>query len=178
MPLSYKNFRGDTYYLHSKITKKGNTSYHFSKNGKGAAEISEIPVGYELYEEPNGKVYLRKKTKEYIHDEEIQIIQKGMERYSEIKDFKLDIKKNMVYVYTADQELPIPPALQPKYKQYDTQLRFVLIDENERAFEVERFCYLGSIDDWIHIDESEDLETLVQEYTQHLGKDSFYELGT
>ncbi|RIW34287.1 hypothetical protein D3H55_09910 [Bacillus salacetis] len=173
MTVSYKNFRGDTYYLHSKLTKKGNTSYHFSKKEEGAADIREIPVGYEIYEEPNGKVYLRKKTKEYIHDKEIQIIQKGMERYSEIKDFKLVIKKNMIYVYTADQDMDTPPGFQ----QYDTQLRFALIDENERTFEVERFCYSGSIDDWIPIDGSEDLETLVQEYTQHLGKDSFYELG-
>ncbi|MGM0843701.1 MAG: hypothetical protein ACQEUT_01900 [Bacillota bacterium] len=177
MPLSYKNFKGDTYYLHSKLTKKGNTAYHFSKQAKGAAELRELPEGFEIYEEPNGKVYLRKKTKEYFHEDEIRVIQKGLETHSEIKDFKLDIKKNMVFVFTADEELPIPPLLVDKYKQYDTQLRFVLIDEEERIFEVERFCYLGDIEDWIYIDNSADLESLVQEYAQHLGQDSFYDLG-
>ncbi|MGD6803464.1 hypothetical protein [Rossellomorea aquimaris] len=177
MPLSYKNFKGDTYFLHSKVTKKGNTTYHFSKAAKGAAELREIPAGFEIYEEPNGKVYLRKKTKEYFLGDEIQVIQKGLKTHSEIKDFKLDIKKNIVYVYTAEQELPVPPQLLDKYKHYDTQMRFVLIDEDERSFEVERFCYLGGIDDWIYIDDSTDLESLVREYVQHLGQESFYDLG-
>jgi hypothetical protein len=63
-----------------------------------------------------------------------------------------------------------------KNKQYDTQLRFVLVDEDEQRFEVERFCYLGCVDDWIYLDDSTDLEKLVRDYTQHLGKGSLYGL--
>jgi hypothetical protein len=49
MPVYFNNFRGDTYYLHSKLTRKGNTSYHFSKKAEGAAEIDEVPDGIEIY---------------------------------------------------------------------------------------------------------------------------------
>lgn len=70
----------------------------------------------------------------------------------------------------------LPEEIMNSIKQYDGVLRFVLVDKEDRAFEVERFCYLGSVDDWIYLDGSDDMESLVKEYVPHLGKDSFYEL--
>jgi hypothetical protein len=177
--ISVENFRGDTYYLHSRLTKKGNTSYHFSKKAEGAAVIDEIPSGFEIYEDPNGKLYLRKKTRQHIHDDEYRLINEGMRKYSSIKDFKIDVKKNVVYIYLVENSFEhdlIPNHLIDKNKQYETPLRFILNDEEERRFEVERFCYLGGIDDWIHLDGPADLESLIREYIQHLGKESFYKL--
>ncbi len=179
MTISFKNFRDEIYYLHSKLTKKGNASYHFSKTAEGAAGIDEVPDGFEIYEDPNGKVYLRKKIKQSIHENEIRLIEKGMKTHSIIKDFKLDIKKNVIYIYTVEnsfEDAPVPKHLLDKYKQYDTSLRFILADPDERRFEVERFCYLGDIDDWVYLDGPSDLEYLVREYTKHLGKESFYDL--
>ncbi|MCK6207063.1 hypothetical protein KZX50_16590 [Bacillus infantis] len=179
MALSVKNFRGDTYFLHSRLTKKGNISYHFSKKPDGAADIQDVPEGYEIYEEPNGKVYLRKKTISPIKADELRLIEGGMKKYSIIEDFKLDVKKDAVYIYQVVDSFddgPVPKPLLQKYKQYETSLRFTLIDKNERTFEVERFCYIGSIDDWIYLDGPDQLERLVREYTEHLGKESFYEL--
>lgn len=180
MPVSYENFRGEMYHLHSKLTKKGNTTYHFSKKEEGAISINTIPDLYEIYENPNGKVYLRKKMKPLIIEEEVKIVEEGMEKNCEIEDFKLDIKKNFIYIYTLDNEMKnrvIPEQFINKYKQYETQMRFVLIDQDERIFEVERFSYKGSINDWIYLEGSTDLEELVRKYTQHLGRESFYELG-
>ena len=71
MPIIYKNFRDDTYFLHSKLTTKGNTTYYFSKEAEGAAELDQVPSGYEIYENPNGNVYLRKEQKPVIHTEEL-----------------------------------------------------------------------------------------------------------
>lgn len=179
MVLFVKNFRGDTYFLHSRLTKKGNLSYHFSKKTEGAADIQDVPEGYEIYEEPNGKVYLRKQIISPIKADELRLIEEGMKKYSIIEDFKLDVKKDAVYIYQAvdsfDDAL-IPKPLQEKYKVYETSLRYTLIDKDERTFEVERFCYTGSIDDWIYLDGPDQLERLVREYTPHLGKESFYEL--
>ncbi|WP_413378105.1 hypothetical protein [Alkalihalobacillus sp. 1P02AB] len=177
--VSYQNFRGETYYLYSKKTKKGNTTFYFSKQSTDAAPIAEVPKEFEIYEEPNGKVYLRKKSKPYIHEQELKVIQTGIEKHSGIDDFKLDIKKKTIYVYIAHQPLvagAMPNHLLEKHKQYDTSLRFILTDEEERRFEVERFCYSGSVDDWIFLAEATNLEELVQKYVQHLGKESFYDL--
>ncbi|MFB1052251.1 hypothetical protein [Paraliobacillus sp. JSM ZJ581] len=179
MALIYRNFRGDTYYLHERLTKKGNKTFHFSKRLDASTSAGEIPSGYEIYEEPNGKVYVRKQTKPIIKQEEINIIREGMKKHCTVDDYKLDSKKNVIYVYTIEdsfQDLPIPLSLGSKYKHYETKLRFVLVDKADRFFEVERFCYLGGIDDWITLDCSEDLKELVREYVQHLGKESFYEL--
>ena len=55
-------------------------------------------------------------------------------------------------------------------------LQFVLIDEEERLFEPQRFSYLGSIDDWINIGDIDSLPELVEIYVQHLDEDSFYDL--
>ncbi|MGD6875685.1 hypothetical protein [Bacillus infantis] len=179
MVLSVKNFRGDTYFLHSRLTKKGNPSYLFSKKAEGAADIQDVPEGYKIYEEPNGKVFLRKQAISPITADELRLIEEGMENYSIIEDFKLDVKKNTVYIYQPVDSFdaaPVPKPLLEKYKQYETSLRFTLIDRNQRTFEVERFCYIGGIDDWIYLDGPDHLERLVREYTQHLGKESFYEL--
>ena len=55
-------------------------------------------------------------------------------------------------------------------------LRFVLDDELLRIFMTERFCFLGSVDDWIEIGEPDILKKLVEKYVKHLEKESFYEL--
>lgn len=177
MVFSYKNFRGDTYYLHATQTKKGNPRYHFAKKIDESTSEDQLPKGYEVYEEPNGKVYARKKTKAMLNPAEISIISDGMKKYSEVSDFKLDIKKNIVSIYTnesTEEESLIPLSL--KHKYYEAKMRFILIDEEARTFVVERFCYLGSVDDWIDLDCSDDLSELVKEYVQHIGKESFYEL--
>jgi hypothetical protein len=179
MTVSFKNFRGEIYYLHSKLTKKGNTSYHFSKKAEGAAEINEVPDGFEIYEDPNGKVYAKKKTKRFIQEDELRLVEEGMKKHSIIKDFKLDINKSVIYIYTVEnsfEDAPVPKYMLDEYKQYEASLRFILTDPDKRKFEVERFCYLGGIDDWVYLDGPGDLEHLVIEYTQHLGEVSFYDL--
>jgi hypothetical protein len=179
MTVSFKNFRGEIYYLHSKLTKKGNTSYHFSKKAEGAAEIDEVPDGIEIYEDPNGKVYAKKKTKRFIQENELRLVEEGMKKHSSIKDFKLDIKKDVIYIYTVEnafEDAPFPKTLLDEYKRYETSLRFILVDPDERRFEVERFCYIGRVDEWIYLDGPDELERLVREYVQHLGEESFYNL--
>ena len=37
-------------------------------------------------------------------------------------------------------------------------LRFILADESKRTFYVERWCYLGSIDDWVDIERGRAVE--------------------
>jgi hypothetical protein len=55
-------------------------------------------------------------------------------------------------------------------------LRFVLDDAKQRRFVCERYCFLGSIDDWIFIGGSEPLADLVRTFMPHLGAESFFEL--
>ena len=59
---------------------------------------------------------------------------------------------------------------------YSPMLRFVLDDAKQRRFVCERYCFLGSIDDWIFIGGSEPLADLVRTFMPHLGAESFFEL--
>jgi hypothetical protein len=46
----------------------------------------------------------------------------------------------------------------------------------KREFIAQRYCYLGSIDDWIDIGSPDTLQNLVKTYVKHLGQDSYFEL--
>ena len=59
---------------------------------------------------------------------------------------------------------------------YTPVMRFVLQDEVQRAFEPERYCFRGSVQDWISIGEPDQLQTLASRFLKHLGTDSMYEL--
>jgi len=60
--------------------------------------------------------------------------------------------------------------------RFEEKMRiFVKETKNSRAFELQRYCYRSSIDDWITIDWDEKLENIVKKLI-HLGKESYYEL--
>ncbi len=61
-----------------------------------------------------------------------------------------------------------------RYAQFAPVLRFTLIDEDQRTFEAERMCYLGSIDDFIHIGYGP-LEPMVSDIIATLGTEEFFE---
>ncbi|GAE93410.1 hypothetical protein JCM21714_2490 [Gracilibacillus boraciitolerans JCM 21714] len=140
MTVQYTNFRGDDYFLHVRQTKKGNPSYYFKKDDPDTT-IDEIPEGYEIYEHPNGRVFLTRKSKQKIMDEELDIIKHSMENFSPIRDYKLDVRQKSIYLYTYENPVPydenpvIVEALSdPKYKSYDAQLCFSLVDKKQGCF--------------------------------------------
>ena len=55
-------------------------------------------------------------------------------------------------------------------------LRFTLIDEGERQYSAERWCFLGAIDDWFFLSGGNSLENLARRYLPHLSRESFFEL--
>ncbi len=67
-------------------------------------------------------------------------------------------------------------ASNERFAHYQPILRFTLIDAEQRLFAPERYCFRGSVDDWIPIGEPDTIEKLAVKYLKHLGKDSFYEL--
>ncbi|MBC8526766.1 MAG: hypothetical protein ISS28_01935 [Candidatus Cloacimonetes bacterium] len=191
MSITYINRKKDKYYLHEVKTKKGNLKYFFSKRKEGKL-VNEIPEGYEIYENPNAQVFLRRIQPRLVTEEELKIINNGIRQYSSLKNFKIDIKRNIITIFLPDRDekdledlLKIPIF---KNKQggiiefltnhitYSPMMRFVLIDKEERIYEVERYCFRGRVDGWISLECSSNLKKLVHKYCPHLGKDSFYDL--
>ena len=190
MIVTHTNRKGKTYYLHQGTTKTGKPKYFFALRDKGEL-VEAIPSGYEIYENPNAQVFLRRKRPSIITDGEITIVEAGMRQYCRVKYFIIDVKKNIIIIYTPDQDVDfladslsfLPGARSDKAQavrqialSYSPMLQFVLMDKTKREFKVRRYCFLGSIDDWIGIGKAGSLSELVETYVQHLGKASYFEL--
>ena len=61
---------------------------------------------------------------------------------------------------------------------YTKMMRFKLVDRAKRLFVVQRWCFRGSVDDWIGLGSRTraPLPNLVRTYVPDLGKESFYDL--
>jgi hypothetical protein len=55
-------------------------------------------------------------------------------------------------------------------------LVFQLVDVTRHMFQTQRYCFLGSVDDWIKIGKPGKLTQLVKKYVKHLGQDSYVAL--
>jgi hypothetical protein len=113
--------------------------------------------------------------------------------YATVKDYKIDVKDNAILIYTSEQDLD---ALADLFKHthpnplenvelmttlrntmhYSPMLVFQLVDVTRRTFQTQRYCFLGSVDDWIVIGKPGKLSTLVKKHVKHLGQDSYVEL--
>ncbi|NMF83453.1 hypothetical protein [Nodosilinea sp. P-1105] len=189
MAIEYVNRKQKTYYLHAGKTKTGKPKYFFSMKAEGTL-VETIPEGYEIYENPNAQVFLRKVQPRVITPEEVAIVREGVKRVAKLDYFMVDVKGKRIVVYLCDQNVDVLMDLVTSSPRrdagtvdrltqsftYSPMMQFVLVDEETREFEVERWCFRGSVDDWLGLDSSTDLKALVKQYGRHLGKESFYEL--
>ena len=191
MAVKYVNRKGQTYYLHESRTKTGKPRYYFSLKKEGTL-ADEIPEGYEVYEHPNGQVFLRRVRPKAITDDEVAVVERAMERFYGSPYYQLDVKGDTLEVFVPDQdveglcgllgtmltgEASAVEAEVSRALTYSAELRFILVDEQEREFLVQRYSYLGSVDDWIDIDGPGELASLAERYAKHLGRDSLLELS-
>ena len=190
MTLQYTNHKGETYYLHKGAGKRGGSQYSFSKKQVGAS-VKSIPKGYETYEDPNGRVFLRKIVPTKISQGEISAVENSIRQYAKLRNYKIDVKRKAITIYLPDQEIADlrscfdslvfinHSSLDKSLKNiltYSSVMRFILTDEKERRFRVERVGFLDPDDDWVSLEGPNDLQKLAQKYCRHLGKDSFYDL--
>lgn len=192
MTISHTNRSLQTYYLHQGTTKTGKPRYYFSQKSEGTL-VDHIPDGFEIYENPNAQVFLRRIPKKIITDAEVQVVKEGMETFSKVKPFIIDVKKEIIYIFISkgtdrlsemiratagpfNRDAGTIEQLVQRSMQYTSDLRFTLIDKQTRRFQTERYCYLGSIDDWIDIGHVDSLDVLVKTYLPHLGQESFFDL--
>jgi len=122
-------------------------------------------------------------------------VEKGIRVYAKLDYFIMDIKSNILTIFLPDVnnnnvdnswmriQAYYTNLTFDKFKEkilkesnYSALMRFILKDEEKRTFVVERYCFLGSIDDWIFLEQSDNLKKLVMKYCRHLGRDSFYDL--
>lgn len=190
MSIQYTNKKKQRFYLHQGTTKTGKPKYFFSMKKEGTL-VDKMPDGFEIYENPNAQVFLRRIQPKIITDEEMAIVQQGIKQLSKLHYYQIDVKKNTIIIFEANQDAEaFAEILKFAHKakemgrdnlpirliSYSPMLRFVLVDEEKRVFKTERYCFLGSVDDWITIGKVGKLQNLVKKYVKHLGQESYYEL--
>jgi hypothetical protein len=194
MQVTYTDRKGKIYYLCQGLTKKGKPRYYFTREPKGKP-VEAVPEGYEIRESVNGVVSLAKKRAALILPEEREAVERAIERHSKARNYRMDVKGKRIVVY--ERVGPDVEDLSPMLRRigqlsstrlgelqasldrnarFTPVMRFTLSDEEKRTFYTERWCYLGSIDDWIHIGRSGPVHLLAQRFVPLLGSDALYEV--
>ncbi|MDI7278045.1 MAG: hypothetical protein QME94_18855, partial [Anaerolineae bacterium] len=187
MAVQYTNRRGQTFYLHQGAPCAGRPNYYFSLSAEGNP-VDAVPDGYEVYEHPRGQVFLRRVRAQAVRPDEIATVEREIRRHARLRHSRIDVRGRIITVYIPNVEAERSlaellqevagerridiPAIVARGRQLSPDFRLKLIDEERRVFQAQRYCYLGSIDDWIHIGSPGGLRDLVRTYVQHLGKDS------
>jgi hypothetical protein len=169
MPVTYTNRKGMTYYLCRGVTKTGKPRYYFAREPKGEP-VEQIPEGFKISESVNGIVSLAKDRPALIWPEEVAAVEAAVRQHPKSNKYRVNVKHNRIEVYEqvgldaeelasalAQEGLGIPglanrlrPTMEDR-AQFTPVLRFILADAERRTFRVQRWCYLGSIDDWIDV---------------------------
>jgi hypothetical protein len=194
MPITYTNRKGATFYLCRGVTKTGKPRYYFAREQRGEP-VEAIPEGYRIGEGVNGVVFLEKARPMLIWPEEEAVVEAAVARHPKARNYRVRVKHDRIEVYErigpdADDMIsawgeigPLMPGLDQRirdeldrYAQFSPVLRFILDDEEQRTYRTERWCYLGSIDDWIHIGSPGPLDRLARQMVPKLGTEAFFDL--
>jgi hypothetical protein len=181
MPVTYTNRKGITYHLCRGINKRGKPYYYFAREAKGEP-VKGIPEGYKISESVNSFVTLARDRPLQTLPEEIAAVEAAVAQHSKAHNYRVSAKDNRIVVH--ERVGPSPDELiaelkrlallvpgqtdrlqeqQDRRARFTPVLRFILVDPKERTFRAERWCYLGSIDDWIDVDVPEPLTELVRD---------------
>jgi hypothetical protein len=190
MTITYTNRKGITYYLCQGRTKTGKPRYYFARQAKGEP-LEELPQGWEISESINGVVSLVKKRPAQILPEELA----ALERHPQSRNYRAATRHDRIEVYElagmggsdlvavftqagfgtahlADQM----QGFQEHYGRFKPMMRFILANAETRDFGVQRWCYRGSIDDWIDIGAFGPVDQLARRLVPTLVADQFFEL--
>jgi hypothetical protein len=102
MPVTHVNRKRDTYYLHAGTTKTGKPRYWFAKSAEGNL-LESIPRGYEVYENPDAQVFLRKIVPQLVTPAEVAVVEDGLNRYPTGQNCLVDVEEKQIVVYHRDQ---------------------------------------------------------------------------
>jgi hypothetical protein len=188
MPIIHTNARGDHYYLHVGTTRTGKPKYFFSKKETGDLALA-TPDGFEVYEDADARVTLRRMLPLLITDAELAVVERELKKCKSILRYHLDRKRKLLTVSVAEHNPGVDLVRQMfpfDNEKFEVSLlrmarliaafRFELVDDKKRLFQAYRYCYLGDIDDWIEIGSPGSLAEVAREFIPHAGKDSYYDL--
>ena len=188
MAFTYTTRHGKTYYLHTGPKRGGGIQHYVSTDPAGSV-ADAVPEGFEIHETPNGQVHLRKKKPALIQPAELALVEHELQKRQTSKHHYLaELSDEKIIIHEGDTRIDSLREINMRFSargleeyavrnaHYVPVMRFVLQDEAERVFAPERYCFRGSVEDWISIGEPDQLGKLAPKFLKHLGRDSIYEL--
>ncbi|MFZ5880567.1 MAG: hypothetical protein ACOY0R_14465 [Chloroflexota bacterium] len=194
MPITYTNRKGFTYFLNKGVTKTGKPRYYFAREQKDEP-VEEIPAGYEIDESVNAIVSLVKARPQLIHPGESASVKSALKRHPRAGNYRVAIKSDQVIIYEGigvgmdslrsllglaglnmeGAEEGLQAALD-RHTQFTPVMRFVLDDQETRAYHADCWRHGGGIDDWVYAGHSGNIKSLAAKLIPTLGTDAFYGL--
>src|SRR5690349_14981403 len=176
MPFTYTTRRGKAYYLHTGPKRGGGIQYFVSTDPDGPiAEV--VPEGFEIYETPNGRVYLRKTRTPLIRPDELALVIAALSKHQTSQHVYLaDVNGKEIVIHEGETRIEALRAINIRFSepgledyaarnaQFRAVMRFILKDKATREFAPQRFCFRGSVEDWISIGEPAALHKLISKY--------------
>ena len=193
MPIAYVNRKGFKYFLNKGATRTGKPRYYFAREQKDEP-VDEVPQGYEIEESVNAVVSLVKVRAKLIPYEEWICVEDALARHPKARDYRVAVKDKIITIYEStsfdvDEMLgflkgfpTLPNARErleeekERHGQFTPVMRFILSNAETREYRAQRWCYRGSVDDWINIAYLGQIASLAKRLIPALGTDKFYEL--
>ena len=98
---SYTNRKGVTYHLHAVQTKRGKVRYVLTQSPQGA--LAELPSGYEVSENVNGQVSVRRVRPRRITVAEEELVRKALESHG-LDEYRVEAKGRYITVFEPDRD--------------------------------------------------------------------------
>jgi hypothetical protein len=194
VPITHTNRKGVVYYLCRGTTAGGKPRYYASRRPND--DLAEaMPAGHAFAENVNGQVSVGRPRPSRILPDELRMVEAALRRHPHPADYRLADKRDRIEIYERSGTDPddfidqmardrflSPGRLRAihadivRTAHYAAVARFLLVDERRRTFRAERWCYLGSIDDWIPLNAAAALLPLVRRLVPLLGTQELFDL--
>ena len=187
MPVTHASRRGKTYYLHSGPKHDGGVQHFFSTKSTGNL-ADRLPEGFEIYEAVGGQVFLRREQPKLIRDSERDIISQWLQQNHPRHSYKIEVRAKILTIHENGNPIEASERfgrifsrqdladVAERLASYQAVLRFILTDPERRLFAPERYCFRGSVDDWISVGPAASIDKIAAKYLQHISRSSLYEL--
>jgi len=189
MPFTYTNRKGFTYYLCQATTKTGKTRTYFARAPKDTP-VEKLPEGYQVEESVNAVVSVVKASPKLVSPEELATVEAALKKLPKSHKYRARIKNKQIIIYESrgadfdemmagigwSMPASIGREFEERHARFSPIMRFILEEPEERIFSPQRWCFRGSIDDWIDIQSPAKIEVLAKNLLPTLGTDDFFEL--
>jgi hypothetical protein len=171
--VQYTNRKKVTYYLHEDTEKSGEARYFFSDSLDGKL-VDVVPEGFEIYEDPNALVFLRKFRPIHISNTEKQLIDQYIHKLATSRRYVVDVWGNDMTVFQSNEDVDVLKEVFDGASlngctieeaidytiSFTPVFRFCLEDPEKRTFILKRYTFPGSIEIWRQVGGPDSLENL------------------